>query len=289
MKMFTFRQTHLQVGVVLLILCNTRCCTSAFTSAPNNLALVPRQSRSHNARIPTAHDIHHHSHDIVSNTCSSRRTASSALSAVPISPSKLATVGAGIAKFYKTSPLLAGFLTCSTKAAFADSLAQYRDVCTTKFNCKRNIAMVLYSGIILGISCEIMYNRIYPFLFGAEQTFAVAIKKVLFDGFVTAPTFWLPPAYIAQALVYRYPIRDAMQKYITDIKENGLLKKYWSLWIPVSTINFLYMPPHFRIAFVAAVSFFWMIILSVVANKEQDPDSCPLEPEPAMMNPRALD
>jgi len=219
-----------------------------------------------------------------------RSSSSSALGAIPAL--NLAAAGATIAKFYKTFPLVAGFLTASTKACFADSLAQYRDVCTTKFNFKRNIAMVLYSGLVLGVSCEIMYNRCFPIIFGAgtaERNVARALKMTLFDGFINAPLLWLWPAYVAQAIVYRYPKRDAIQKYITDVKENGLLKKYWSLWLPMSMINFLFMPAHFRIAFVAMVSFFWMIILSIVANNDQDVESCPLEPEPAMLNPRALD
>lgn len=87
-----------------------------------------------------------------SSTPSSSTTS---LSALPIS-------GAAIGKFYKGFPLLAGFLTASTKACFADSLAQYRDVCTTKFNYKRNIAMISYSGLTLGLLCEVMYNRIFP-------------------------------------------------------------------------------------------------------------------------------
>ena len=36
-------------------------------------------------------------------------------------------------------------------------------------------------------------------------------------------------------------------------------------------------------------SFFWMIILSIVANNDQDPESCPLEPEPGLVDPRALE
>mmetsp|Transcript_40860 Transcript_40860/g.74800 ORF Transcript_40860/g.74800 Transcript_40860/m.74800 type:complete len:114 (+) Transcript_40860:3-344(+) len=112
---------------------------------------------------------------------------------------------------------------------------------------------------------------------------------VLFDGFINAPLLWLPPAYIAQALVYRTSKKLAIQKYITDVKENGLLKKYWSLWLPMSSINFLFVPTHFRILFVACVSFFWMMILSIVANNDQKVESCPLEPEPSMLNPRALD
>ena len=79
------------------------------------------------------------------------------------------------------------------------------------------------------------------------------MKMTLFDAFINAPLIWLPPAYIAQAVVYRYPKREAIQKYIVDVRENGLLTKYWSLWLPMSMINFAFVPVHFRVAFVAAV------------------------------------
>ena len=163
---------------------------------------------------------------------SSNRGSSTSLSAVgPITTS--------IAQFYKTFPLIAGFSTAFTKATFADTLVQNRDPCVTKFNYKRNFAMALYSGSILGVSCEIMYNRIFPLIFGPTLAvsdaggLARAIKMTLFDGFINAPILWLPPAYIAQALVYRYPKREAIQKYICDVKENGLLKKYceYLIWL----------------------------------------------------------
>ena len=90
--------------------------------------------------------------NIHQQTCNSRRTSTSLAAAIPINTST-------ITKFYKGFPLIAGFMTAGTKAFLADSLAQYKDVCTTKFNFKRNLAMVLYSGTILGCTCEIMYNR----------------------------------------------------------------------------------------------------------------------------------
>lgn len=170
-----------------------------------------------------------------------------------------------------SSIIVSSYLIClfttnsSTKAACADSLAQYSDANTTKFSFRRNLSMMLYSGFILGMLCEVMYNNIFPRMFSGVGI-ARAIKCTLFDGFINAPLIWLPPAYIAKAVVYRYPKREGLQKYIVDVKHNGLLKKYWSLWLPMSMINFLIIPAHFRIAFVAAVSFFWMIILSIVAN-----------------------
>ena len=202
----------------------------------------------------------------------------------------ISAIGAALADFYKGWPLLSGFATASAKGAAADRLAQWRDVCTTNFSIRRNVAMLLYSGTVLGVSCEVMYNRLFPLLFGGEKTLARVIKMTLFDGLINAPLLWLPPAYLVQALIYGYPKRKALQKYVLDVRENGLLFKYWSLWMPVSFLNFSVVPPHYRVVFVASVSFFWMMVLSVLANKsDQDPESCPLEPEPELRNPRALD
>lgn len=194
-------------------------------------------------------------------------TTPSELKALLPHAGKFSAIGTGIGKFYKASPLIACFLTASTKACFADSMAQYRDATTTKFDIKRNLAMILYSGTILGLFCSVMYNQLFPILFAGETNpVLLAIKMALFDGFINAPLLWLPPAYIAKALIYNKPKREALQKYVRDVRENGLLKKYWSLWLPASLTNFLFVPPHFRVAFVAGVSFFWMILLSVVAN-----------------------
>mmetsp|Transcript_7365 Transcript_7365/g.11640 ORF Transcript_7365/g.11640 Transcript_7365/m.11640 type:complete len:291 (-) Transcript_7365:153-1025(-) len=285
------RQGRLSMTATLLIILlgTAPHCISAFLSInpKTSPTLVPLSSRQFSLPKPnTCHSVNTISR--INIRINSRHGGSS----TALSLSAIIPTFSSIATFYKTFPILAGFLTAGTKACFADSLAQYRDVCTTKFDIRRNFAMVMYSGTVLGITCEIMYNRIFPLIFGmasGEQGLARAIKMTLFDGFINAPIIWLPPAYIAQALVYRYPKRKAIRKYVSDVKENGLLTKYWSVWLPASLINFCFVPPHFRILFVASISFFWMIVLSVVANNDQEVESCPLEPEPSMLNPRALD
>lgn len=185
---------------------------------------------------------------------------------------------------------MAAFTTASIKASVAHMMAQYRDVCTTKFIKRRNVAMALYSGTTLGVAAEIMYNRILPIMFGTNPSTAQVAKMTLFDAFINAPLLYLPPPYIALAIVYRYPLRQALRKYVGDFRENGLLKTYWSLWVPATFFNFSVLPPHFRIAFADSVSFFWMIILSLADNKSDlDPEECPVTPEPTLLNPRVLD
>mmetsp|Transcript_9267 Transcript_9267/g.15253 ORF Transcript_9267/g.15253 Transcript_9267/m.15253 type:complete len:260 (+) Transcript_9267:79-858(+) len=249
--------------LVLLLICSRVGSTTAFVGPSSGRSLI-QQSPS---RYVSSH------RDLCtrprgrSHTTSSKQTELAAL----LPPGKFTAIGMGIGKFYKASPLIACFLTASTKACFADSMAQYRDSTTTKFDIKRNLAMILYSGTILGLFCSVMYNQLFPIMFAGETNpLLLAIKMALFDGFINAPLIWLPPAYIAKALIYNQPKRKALQKYVTDVKENGLLKKYWSLWLPASLTNFLFVPAHFRVTFVAGVSFFWMIMLSIVANNNEE-------------------
>ena len=91
----------------------------------------------------------------------------------------------------------------------------------------------------------------------------------LLDECVNAPLLRLLPAYIAQVVVYQTLKRKAIGKYLTDVQEHGLLTTYWSLWIPMSIINFSIVLLHFCVAFVAVMSFFSMIILSIVANRKE--------------------
>ena len=234
-------------------------------------------------------------------TLAGRRRSAAPMAAAAV-PQRLAVVGSAVGAFYKSYPSLASFLTAAILAAVADGFAQYADDCVKKFDTKRNIAMALYSGIVSGVCVEFMYSSVFPIIFGRGAGGGIyrAIRMTLFDECVNAPLLWLPPAYVAQAVVYRTPKRLAMRKYLSDVREHGLLTKYWSLWIPMSIINFSVVPLHFRVAFVAVVSFFWMIILSVVANRSSqiggdgdeaareslDEKICPTEPS-SPINPRA--
>ncbi len=233
----------------------------------------------------------------------------SSLSAAAMTiPPRLALVGSAIGAFYRSYPALSSFLTAAILASAADGMAQYADECVTKFDVRRNVAMILYGGFVSGLCVEFMYGSIFPVIFGnggdGRGGFHRAIRMTLLDECVNAPILWLPPAYVAQAMMYRTPKREALRKYINDIVQHGLLTKYWSLWIPMSIVNFSFVPMHFRVAFVAIVSFFWMIILSIVANRKgavvdiggdgDDDDGdidekiCEAEPR-AKLNPRAWD
>ena len=116
------------------------------------------------------------------------------------------------------------------------------------------------------------HDVIFPRLFGSEHSLATSAKEVLFDNFVSAPLLWLPPAYIIKSLLYDSPVQEGLLSYYEDVKYNGLLTKYWTIWVPAQSISFTVVPDHLRVVFMAAISFFWFILLSTLsASGESGP------------------
>jgi len=177
---------------------------------------------------------------------------------------------ADVSELYQTYPLQSAILTCGFKASIADGIAQLKAISSLNINnieMRRNLAYIAYGGIFVGLMCHMEYNHLFPLMFGTEQSLAIVAEKVIFDCFVSAPLMWLPPAYLIKALVYDYPMQEGLEKYVTDVKTNGLLWKYWSVWVPAQSISFSVVPDHLRVAFMAFVSFFWFIMFSTLSSK----------------------
>lgn len=202
---------------------------------------------------------------------------------------------------YANFPLQSAILTCGVKAHVADGIAQVRSE-TDRLEFRRNLAYVLYGGIFVGGMCHLEYDYIFPALFGNDHSITTIFEEVIFDNFISAPLFWLPPCYLIKSAVYDYPMKEGLEKYVHDIKHNGLLTKYLSIWIPAQSISFSVIPgelhpafifvrlvlctidsilisssftsfyktptEHLRIVFMASVSFFWFILFSTVASGE---------------------
>jgi len=162
-------------------------------------------------------------------------------------------------------------------ASAADLVAQKSSVLaavvkekTTKaLDYRRNLAFLLYGGFYDGMAQEFLFNGVFPILFGEGGGFITAAKKVLFDMLVMSPCLCLPMAYIIKAIVYRQSVSDGVQSYIYDVKNKSLLKKFWLVWFPVQCLTFTVVPTQFRIAFMSCFSFFWLILLSIIAGGDR--------------------
>jgi hypothetical protein len=176
--------------------------------------------------------------------------------------------------FYQDYPLQAAVLTCGVKASLADCIAQIQSWTSSDraIEVRRNAGYIIYGGIFIGLMCHLEYDYVFPQLFGTEHNLKTIVELVLFDNFVSAPLMWLPPCYMIKAILYDYPLAEGLERYITDVRQ-GLLLKYWAVWLPAQSISFSVIPDHLRVAFMAFISFFWFIILSTSTSQSNTADA----------------
>lgn len=155
----------------------------------------------------------------------------------------------------------------------------------------RNAGFIVYGGLYQGLTQEYLFNNVYPALFPTLEGWSLVAAQVAFDMMVVSPLLCLPLAYISKALFTNeagtgnaesyspefynkrlsYVTENAsrgLAKYVSDVRHQELLLKYWALWIPVQSLTFGVIPPAYRVAFVAAVSFVWVFVLSSIAANQ---------------------
>jgi len=197
------------------------------------------------------------------------------------------TVLTQIDTFWINFPYQAGALICGVKASAADLIAQdiekrqqatnvnvVGEITVTKntsWNLERNMSFLLYGALYQGICQEYIFNHLYPLWFGTSTTdVTVIFMKVAFTITVQALFLTLPIAYVIKASMMKEQtiVKDGLQRYIMDLKHNGLLLKFWFIWGPTNTITFAFIPAHYRITFIAFISFFWLILLSEIVTND---------------------
>ena len=182
---------------------------------------------------------------------------------------------------FEMNPYAAGAFVTGFNAGSADMIAQKRQIQIAKkgekaveemktekskgIDIRRALAFLMYGAIYQGLAQEYIFNHLYPILFGTEITAINVLKKVCCDMLFQTPMLSLPIAYYSKAVLTGNSFKQAMAHYVDDIKNRGLLFKLWGLWTPVQCLTFSIIPEHFRVSFIALVSFFWVIILSSVS------------------------
>ena len=129
----------------------------------------------------------------------------------------------------------------------------------------------MYGGVYQGCVQEFLYNNVFPSVFGDSHSWTTVLEQVALDMAVLTPFLCLPVAYAMKAVLSSEDsLEDALRKYISHVKNEGLLVRYWSIWAPVQVLTFGFVPMHLRIPFIAFVSFFWLMILSNISSQDSE-------------------
>lgn len=178
-------------------------------------------------------------------------------------------------------------------ATSSDSAAPTAPGTAVQLDLPRNLAFFTYGGIYQGCAQQYIFANLYPAWFGHwEDALLRVAAQVGMDVFVLGPCLCLPAAYGIRSLTVGVQDQQQEEKlevsnpghsteqrppeqqppqyawlhsYWRDVVHHQLIFKYWALWIPVNAIAFSVVPLHWRVAFIACVSFVWVLVLSLTA------------------------
>jgi hypothetical protein len=199
-----------------------------------------------------------------------------------VEPATLETWWQQVDAFWQTSPYTAAAIVCGIKASAADFIAQSNASFQNKqandndnddtlycLDMRRNIGFLIYGSLYQGISHEYIFNHLYPAWFGTGTSLEEVAIKVAFNLFLQTTLVTLPIFYLLQAGMVGDSCQTALVKYKHDIVRKELWQKCWLLWGPTMCVTFSVVPEHWRVTFVAVVSFFWLILLSSISGSKQ--------------------
>lgn len=169
----------------------------------------------------------------------------------------------------KAHPFATGVLSTGLKTSAADIFAQKVIENRKDIDWTRHAVFCCFGFGYLGAFQYYLYNIKFtqwcgPLTkrFGHKMTAPI---KVLIDQGIHHPFVYFPVFFSMKAVVSGQPLSTAVEKYRTEIWDS--VKALWGVWVPAQILNFAFVPRHLRLPYVAAVSFGWTIILSVMQGK----------------------
>jgi len=192
----------------------------------------------------------------------------------------LARFGIWYSDTARKSPFLTGFVTTGIKTSAADLFAQKVIEGRDEIDWRRQATFTIFGFMYLGGFQYTLYNNAFPKVCaGIKHSFKGQTGKTLsvgaqvfLDQAIHHPILYFPSFYFVKACAIgeENKLEYVKNKYETEIVES--VKALWMVWVPCQFLNFAVVPMHFRIPFVAGVSFGWTVILSVMQALFDDPD-----------------
>jgi hypothetical protein len=169
----------------------------------------------------------------------------------------------------KAHPFATGVISTGVKTAAADVFAQKVIERRENFDWTRHAVFCTFGFAYLGAFQYYLYNIKFsqwcgPLTARFGHKFTSPIKVAIDQG-LHHPFLYFPVFFSMKAVVSGKPLSSAVHKYRTEIWDS--VKALWSVWVPAQLINFAFVPRHLRLPYVAAVSFGWTVILSVMQGK----------------------
>ena len=192
---------------------------------------------------------------------------------------------AAVLRFAKESPMVFGVGFSCLKTSASDLIVQKFVERREDIDWRRNAAFASFGFGYLGIVQYSLYVPVFGRLFPKTEAFAAkplrqklkdvsgqlgVAAQVFLDQCVHHPFMYFPAFYMTKELVLQGA--DASPQRVYNKWHDNFwpdLEALWKIWVPATTLNFMFSPMWLRIPVVASTSLVWTMILSAMRGTEE--------------------
>ena len=144
---------------------------------------------------------------------------------------------------------------------------------TTKSSDEQNMRRFLnyaavFGGIYCGMGQHLLYNSIYPWLFGAGRSLGIAGAMIMAECCVTNPFIAMPLYYSCKSVIEgNTSVEKGLMQYKGEFGQ--VFQEYCMIFGPAHAVTFYIVPLQFRVGWVATVSVAYLSRLSYVSHKAE--------------------
>jgi protein Mpv17 len=168
----------------------------------------------------------------------------------------------GVKKLYKhaikTRPVVTGFIISAVLGGLGDVMAQLNS--DKLFHVNKFIGFTFYCGIYNGPVLHFWFLFLSKLFQSYSPTTGLLYKQLLHHG-VLNPIVYVPTFYLAQGRWLGLSPEETMISLRTNYVPT--LQATWMVFIPVNTVQFLYIPIEHQVLFASACTFFWNIFMAL--------------------------
>jgi len=154
------------------------------------------------------------------------------------------------------------------------------------YDFRRTLAFATFSGLYCGGFFYWQFSVLFPYIWpvgalpGRRPPISTVLGQVALDNGFFSPCLYCPVFYVIKgAICHEQGPKESLSCYKSEFHE--VISTLLTIWVPAGLVNFTLMPVWFRAPFNAMVSFGYLIVLSVQAQRLHDreffpaPDSVP--------------
>jgi hypothetical protein len=157
----------------------------------------------------------------------------------------------------KKRPILTQTATATSLAGLGDLIVQMSS--EKAFNTTKFLGFTAYAGAYSGPLMHFWFGFLARRFHSFPKMKGLLYKQIVHHGFAN-PFMYAPSFYLAQGVW----LQKSYDETLTTLKKNyfSLLQTTWVVWMPLTGVQFLFVPVQYQVLFASSCVFFWNVFMA---------------------------